>query len=102
MHDTRFEPDLRAELQRGRRTQRGEEYPAFPDAVCTYSVIGRDGARVVRQMAIEYVTSKYTDADIIKKAASFDRYESVLWVADRASTAQRVTRLTGARCVVLS
>lgn len=100
--DTRYEQDLRADLQRGRRTRRGQTYPAFPDAVITYESIARSGARVVREVAVEYVTSKYTDADIRKKAASFGRFAMALWVADRASTAKRVTRLTGAPCTVLS
>lgn len=100
--DVRYEQDLRVEMQRGRRTRRGEQYPAFPDAVCRYEGVDRAGARIVREIAVEYVTGKYTDADIKKKAASFRRFQSAVWVADRPSTARRVVRLTGAPCGVLS
>ena len=52
-------------------------------------------------IAVEYVTSKYTSADIEKKHRSFDRFHAVVWVADRARTAERVKALTGRPCTIL-
>lgn len=95
----KHDAELRAEEQKGRRLQRGEKLRPLPDAVCV--VESRDGKRR-HTIVIEYVTSKYCDADIREKHESFARFPHVLWCADRASTAARVTRLTGKRCEVLS
>jgi hypothetical protein len=83
--------------RQGRPTRRGDRYEPFPDAVVV--VEKRDGTR--RRIAIEYVTSKYTDADILGKHASFRGCESVWWFADRASTVERVERITGETCTTL-
>jgi hypothetical protein len=93
----RLEADVRADEQRGKRTAAGDEYPAFPDAVCRVEVpvLG------VGEIAVEYVTSKYTDADILKKHESFGRFHAVIWVADRPRTAERVKALTRKPCHVL-
>jgi hypothetical protein len=93
----RLEADIRGEEQRGRRTTAGDVYPAFPDAVCSVHVPGLG----VGEIAVEYVTSKYTDADIVKKHESFARFDAVIWVADRPRTAERVKALTGKPCRVL-
>jgi hypothetical protein len=101
---TRFslEPALRAAEQRGRRTRRGESFEAFPDAVCTVAVPG-DGGERVYDVAVEYVTSKYTDADIREKCVSFRRvYRESFWFADRPRTAERVMRVTGGTCSILA
>ena len=101
---TRFslEPALRAAEQRGRRTCRGDSFEAFPDAVCTVAV-GDGGGERVYDVAVEYVTSKYTDADIREKWMSFRRvYRDSFWFADRPRTAQRVMRITGGTCSILS
>jgi hypothetical protein len=93
----RMEHDLRREAQRGRMTERGEKLGTFPDAACTIEIGGRR-----LELAVEYVTSKYTSADIEKKRASFrGEYDGVAWFADRASTATRVERLTEERCTTL-
>lgn len=93
----RLDADVRGDEQRGRLTTRGDVYPAFPDAVCRVALPGLG----VGEVAVEYVTSKYTDADIVKKHESFDRYHAVIWVADRPRTAARVRALTGMPCAVL-
>lgn len=56
----------------------------------------------VQRIAVEYVTSKYTDVDIVAKHESFARFHNVHWFADRPHTAERVARLTGAKCAVLA
>ncbi|MCC7071743.1 MAG: hypothetical protein IT383_10495 [Deltaproteobacteria bacterium] len=86
--------DIRGAALRGRRTSYGDRYPAFPDAVI--KVKQADGR--VRDVAVEYVTSKYTSADIREKHAAFAKYGDVIWVADTKRTAERVTALTGATC----
>ncbi len=96
----RYEQDLRSAALRGKRTRSGDRFEAFADAV----VVAEDRASLVRKLvevAVEYVTSKYTDADIRKKTRAFKKHSEVVWVADNANTARRVERLTGARCEVL-
>ena len=98
----RVEAALRSEKQRGRRTRRGERFASFPDAVCTVALATPSGERIV-DVALEYVTSKYTDADIKEKAASFrQHFAESFWFADRPRTAARVTRVTGSPCSILS
>ena len=97
MLSVRFEADLRSEAQRGRRVRRGDAYASFPDAVCMAELPGLG----LGEIAIEYVTSKYSDADIEKKHRGFGRFHAVVWVADRVRTAERVTALTGRRCTIL-
>jgi hypothetical protein len=92
--DYKLEFALRAEVQRGRATVRGEAFDAFPDAV----LVVEDGAGRKVEVALEYVTSKYTDEQISEKAADFTRFARTLWVADTKTTAARVARLTGALC----
>ena len=97
----RLEGAIRAEAQRGRMTRRGESFESFPDAVCTIAYPSPSGERVVR-VAVEYVTSKYTDADIYAKHESFPRtYDGALWFADNARTAERVRHITGGACALL-
>lgn len=93
----RLEADVRGDEQRGRLTARGDAYPAFPDAACRVELPGLG----VGEIAVEYVTSKYTDADILRKHNSFARFHSVVWVADRQRTAERVRALTGNTCTTL-
>ncbi len=93
----RLDQDVRAADMRGRRTQFGDSYEAAPDAVL--KVCTADGD--VIEIAVEYVTSKYTDADILKKHESFARYDRVIWVSDRQRTAERVAALTGESCTTL-
>ena len=98
----RLEAALRAEKHRGRRTRRGDWFESFPDAVCTIAVPGPNGERVF-DIAVEYVTSKYTDADIRAKSESFRRaYAESFWFADRSRTAARVARIVGGKCSTLS
>ena len=100
--DFRVEATIRAETQRGKRTHRGASFDAFPDAVCTVAVPTPAGEDI-RRIAVEYVTSKYCDADIFAKHDSFGgAYDGALWFADTRRTAARVTRVTGAACTVLS
>ena len=94
-----LEPVLRAREQKGRATRAGQTYDSFPDAVCVVHRTSADGTVVVERIAVEYVTGKYTTADIRNKADSFSgAYARTLWVADRASTARRVTTLVGEDC----
>lgn len=93
-----LEPQLRAREQQGRKTRRGDDFAPFPDAVCSVAV-GADRFDV----AVEYVTSKYTSADIKEKHDSFRRiYRHAYWFADNAGTAHRVGRITGGSCLILS
>ena len=100
--EVRMEGELRRELLRGRMTRRGASYPRVPDAVCTIEVPSAGGLSRRTEVAIEYVTEKYTSKDIVTKAAAFARFSKVLWFADRPATQARVARLTGARCGLLS
>jgi hypothetical protein len=95
--EAQFEADLRAVLQRGRRVRRGDVFPTVPDAVCVVEIPGRGR----QEIAVEYVTSKYTSADIVAKHKSFARYDDIVWFADRPNTATRVTALTGAACATI-
>jgi hypothetical protein len=98
----RVEAAIRSEAQRGRRTRRGDAFDAFPDAVCIVALPSAHGERLVR-VAIEYVTSKYCDADIRAKHESFaDAYDEALWFGDRPRTSARVKRITGATCSLLT
>jgi hypothetical protein len=69
----------------------GDKLPSFPDAVVVADVAHGGEWRCV-EIAVEYVTSKYTDADIVAKHVSFARFHNVFWFADRAQTAERVRR----------
>jgi hypothetical protein len=92
-----LDSDLRAASRKGRRTVRGQRYDLLPDAVLKIELPGRG----IQQIALEYVTSKYSDADIREKRAAFQRFDRAIWVADRQRTAERVRALTGAPCRVL-
>jgi hypothetical protein len=92
-----LDADLRGDAQRGRRTRAGDSFDVLPDAVCTVELPGLGEGTI----AVEYVTSKYTDADIRTKHAAFARFNTVVWVADRSTTAERVNALTGKKCTVL-
>lgn len=96
------EHTLRANAQRGRRTRRGDSFSSFPDAVCIAVVPTAAGAREVR-IAVEYVTGKYTSADIREKRDSFrTNYDDAVWFADKARTVKRVKSITGAPCSILT
>lgn len=98
----RVEAAVRAEALRGRRTRRGDAFDAFPDAVCTVAMPSPRGERLMR-LAIEYVTSKYCDADIRAKHESFaSAYDDAIWFSDRPRTSERVKRITGKTCSLLS
>lgn len=98
---TRLEGDLRREQQAGRFARAGDRFDMLPDAVCTFErTVGERLQRL--EVAIEYVTRKYSSADILKKHEAFSAYDRVLWYADRPATAARVKRLTGAPCGWLS
>jgi len=94
----RLEFQQRSEVQRGRATRRGEEYECFADALVLVEETGPDGAVHTYELALEYVTSKYTDRDILDKAESFKRFDRTVFVSDTPRTAARVTRLTGEPC----
>lgn len=97
-----LEPQLRAREQAGRGTRRGQVYDSFPDAMLRIEEMTPDGVTHVRNVAVEYVTSKYTSKDILEKSASFaSKYEQVLWVADNPRTQARVERLVGGECACL-
>ena len=94
---TRLEADLRLEQKRGRFTKRGDQFDPVPDAACT---IEDSAGRA--EVAVEYVTSKYTDEDIARKRDAFvDNYDRVMWFADCPRTAERVTKITGMPCTTL-
>ena len=94
----KLDGDLRARERRGRRTVYGDSYEPIPDAVIKVAMPDQ----AVREIAVEYVTSKYTDADIRKKHEAFAKYDGAIWIGDRERTAERVRALTGAKCSVLS
>lgn len=85
-------------VQAGRATKKGEQYDNFADALLTVEKAAADGSVRTKEVALEYVTSKYTDQDIIEKANSFKRFDQSIFVADSPRTAARVTRLTGEPC----
>ena len=89
-----LEHAVRSAEQRGRGTQRGETFASFPDAV----VVVRDAGGAESRVAVEYVTSKYTNQMIAEKANDFAGYDDVVWVADRVSTSRRVEGLTTRAC----
>jgi hypothetical protein len=99
---TRLEHDIRREKQRGRMTERGEKLGTFPDAAITVHIAERGRNDRTAELAVEYVTSKYTDEDIRKKHEAFAvAYDGVAWFADRAATAARVQKITGVACTTL-
>lgn len=85
-------------VQAGRATKKGEQYDNFADALLTLVRTAADGSLETKEVALEYVTSKYTDRDIIDKAESFRRFDESIFVADSPRTAARVTRLTAEPC----
>lgn len=91
----KLEFQIRALEQAGKQTRKGDDFDPFPDALFELERIGPDGTRYTEEVALEYVTVKYSDADIIAKRDSFSRYDNVVWVSDKPSTAQRVAYLTG-------
>lgn len=94
---TRMEAELRLEQQGGRFTKSGDELDAVPDAACAI-----EGGAARAEVAVEYVTSKYTDEDIARKRDAFgDNYDRVMWFADRPRTAERVWKITGMPCTIL-
>lgn len=98
-----LEAGVRTEQQRGRKTRRGDFFEAFPDAVCRVALSAGGGGERVIDVAVEYVTSKYTDRDIREKHDSFRRvYGESFWFADRPRTAWRVKHITGGACSILS
>jgi hypothetical protein len=94
------EPELRRVEQAGRFLRKGDAMSALPDAVMTVEGVKR-GVLTRLRVAVEYVTTKYSDADILHKHRGFASFDNVVWVADRRSTADRVRRLTGRKCSVL-
>jgi len=98
-----LEPELRAKVQAGKATQRGQVYDSFPDYVGVIETMWADGSVTRRRVAVEYVTSKYTSKDILDKASSFEaNYDEVRWVADSARTKARVERLVQKDCACLT
>jgi hypothetical protein len=93
---------LRAEVQQGKQTRVGDEFETFPDATFELERTTSDGTTYREHVAIEYVTSKYSDKDIISKAESFERFDNVVWFSDTKRTASRVAALTGRPSEVLS
>ena len=97
-----LEPQLRAREQAGRGTRRGQVYDSFPDAMLRVKTTMPNGITHFRNVAVEYVTSKYTSKDILAKCASFaSKYDQVLWVADNPRTQARVEHLVGGECACL-
>jgi hypothetical protein len=99
--DVALEFQQRRRIQAGRATKKGEEYDNFADAIITVERTSPEGHVKLEELALEYVTSKYTDRDIIDKAESFRRFDRTVFVADSPRTAARVRRLTGEPCRVL-
>jgi len=94
-----YKPVLEHELRReaaskGKLFVEGIQAEVLPDA----ELRGPDGERV----ALEFVTSKYSSTMILEKKAGFgNRFNNVIWVADKDSTAERVKRITGESCSVV-
>jgi hypothetical protein len=98
---TRLEVDIRREQQGGKFTLKNDAFDACPDAAVTIEE-NAHGVRGTREIAVEYVTSKYTDKDIAAKHDGFKaNYDGVMWFADRPRTAERVQRITGMPCTTL-
>lgn len=92
VHSADLEHALRGRIQGGRRVEPGDAFGSFPDAAITATAPDGQFLRV----AVEYVTSKYTDLSITEKAESFNRdYAGVRWVTDSPRTAAKVERLVG-------
>lgn len=92
VEDVMLDHAIRAKAQKGATPQLGDTFESFPDGALV--AVSANGDRSA--IAVEYVTSKYSDNDIISKARSFERsYDRVEWVADTVATAKRITRLTG-------
>jgi hypothetical protein len=72
-----LDSDMRATLRAGRRTKKGDVYDVMPDAVLTVEMPGRQRVDI----AVEYVTSKYTDADIRAKHRAFSKYAQTVGVS---------------------
>jgi hypothetical protein len=108
---SRIEQQVRSDQQRGRFLVAGDTFDPFPDAVCTAVLpaaeAGEHGEPRRVEIAVEYATSKYTDEDIRGKHEGFTShgdggYDEVLWFADRLSTRERVKRVTGGPCSIMS
>lgn len=98
-----LEPELRARVQAGQGSKKGQTYDSFPDAMVVIQETMPDGTVSQRRVAVEYVTSKYTSKDILDKADSFgSAYDDVLWCADKARTKERVELLVGGSCACLT
>jgi len=90
----RLEFQIRSEVQGGRQTRKGDDYERFPDAV--FDLTEKKGDVVHKdEVAVEFVTIKYSDKDILEKHDAFRRFDNVVWAADSKSTARRVAQLTG-------
>lgn len=88
---------VRSDALGGRITKKGDAYSAFADGVLHV----RDPSGQERTIAIEYVTSKYTNQMIVDKFNQFKNYDSVYWFSDKVSTTTRVNHLTDGGCVLL-
>ena len=89
-----LEGGVRQQRMRGRGVA-ATKIGSLPDAVITL----RNAAGGHRQVAFEYVSAKYTNSMIEGKLAGFrDRYDDVVFYADTAATAARVTRVLGMEC----
>lgn len=91
----KLEFQIRAVEQAGRQTRKGDDFDPFPDALFELERVAPDGTRSSEEVAFEYVTVKYSDADILAKRDAFSRYDNVVWVSDKPTTARRVSYLTG-------
>lgn len=96
--EVRLEHDLRRLERSGKQLRVGDRLEMIPDAVV---VVESPNERRLIEIAVEYVTSKYSDADIVAKRDSFARFDRTLWFADNPRTAERVRRLTSSACEVL-
>lgn len=84
------------ELERGEMaSQERNRGRHVPDAIVTVD----DGSTV----AVEYVSTDYTDRMIAEKGGYFaERYSRIQWAANSAATQRRVVRLTSADCPVIA
>lgn len=86
----RMENAVRKERVGSRFIRRGDELDVLPDA----EVVVDGDTRI----AVEFVSSKYSDDQIRKKALGLTAYDRVFFFADSARTAARVSLLTNQGC----
>jgi hypothetical protein len=83
-------------------TTQGTDYDASPDAVVRVALPDGHGGTFEQNVAIEYFTRAYSDEQVQSKMELHEKFDRVVQVCDTATTAERVTGITGASATVLA